>query len=262
MGPNGLSCDEVRDLAAAFVLDALTADEASAVRAHLATCPDPHAEIEELASVVPVLAESVPVVEPPAALRDRIMAAAAADVEGRDAASLVPEPIPIRPAARAERRGASPATWALRIAAVLAIALLGGWNLLLQGQLNQARSYEESVAAVLDAAATPDALTVVLTPEGGSGPSGLAAVEADGSVTLAMQSLPATSGEQVYEAWVIGGDGVPVALGGFQVGNAGTAYFESPGVPTQPGAVVALALEPGPGATTPTLPIVSSGEAG
>ena len=33
--------------------------------------------------------------------------------------------------------------------------------------------------------------------------------------------LPATSGDQVYEAWVIGGDGVPVPLGGFQVGADG-----------------------------------------
>ena len=280
--PIELTCDEVRDLAAGFVLDALSADEAAAVRAHLASCSDPHVEIDELAAVLPVLGESVPVIEPPAALKARIMEAAEADLEERRAeaavavavpapAAVAPaqpaqaqaapaqEPIPLRPAARA---GASPGTWALRIAAVLAIALLGGWNLLLQGQLSQARSYQESVAAVLDAAAQPGALTAVLTPEGGSGPSGLAAVESDGSVTLAMQALGPTAGDEVYEAWVIGGDGVPVPLGGFQVGNAGTAYFEATGVPAEAGVVLALTREPGPGATTPTLPIVSSGAAG
>jgi hypothetical protein len=266
MHPRDLTCDEVRDLAAGFVLDALQPDEADAVRAHLATCADPHAEMAELASVLPVLGESVPVVEPPAPLKARIMEAAAADMAGRDSAASVTavplpagEPIPLRPAARA---GASPTTWALRIAAVLAIALLGGWNLLLQGQLNQARSYQDSVATVLDAAAQPGAQTAILTAEGGTGPSGIAAVAADGSVTLAMQSLAPTSGNEVYEAWIIGGDGVPVAIGGFQVGSGGTAYFESPGVPADAGAIVALTLEPGPGATTPTLPIVSSGAAG
>jgi pyruvate/2-oxoglutarate dehydrogenase complex dihydrolipoamide acyltransferase (E2) component len=261
------------------VLDALSADEMIAVRSHLASCGDAHVEIDELAAVLPVLGESVPVVEPPAALKGRIMEAAAADLEEwRGAAAVAPaqpapteatplqsqpapaqEPIPLRPAART---GASPATWALRIAAVLAIALLGGWNLLLQGQLNQARSYQDSVAAVTDAAAQPGALTAVLTPEGGSGPSGLAAVESDGSVTLAMQSLGPTTGDEVYEAWVIAGDGVPVPLGGFQVGAGGTAFFEATGVPAEAGVVLALTREPGPGATTPTLPIVSSGAAG
>ena len=78
-----LSCDDVRELAASFVLGALDADEADAVRAHLASCADPHAEMAERGSVLNVLAESVPVVEPPAALKGRILAAAAADLEAR-----------------------------------------------------------------------------------------------------------------------------------------------------------------------------------
>ena len=47
-----LTCDEVRDLAASFVLGALDAAEADAVRAHLASCADPHAEIAELGRVL------------------------------------------------------------------------------------------------------------------------------------------------------------------------------------------------------------------
>ena len=76
-----------------------------------------------------------------------------------------------------------------------------------------------------------------------------------------MQDLAPTSGTQVYEAWVIGGDGVPVALGDFTVGSAGTATFEGTGLPTASGIVLALTLEPGPGATTPTMPIISKGVA-
>lgn len=273
--PAGLTCDEIRDLAAAFVLDALDADEARAVRAHLETCADPHAEMAELASVVPVLGASVPMVEPPSGLKGRIMAAAAADLEARGgAASVVPvAPAPIVPAPVApapvtpaptpipidSRR--SSGTWAWRIAAVLAIALLGGWNLLLQGQLSAAQTYEQNVAAVLEAAGQPGSLTAVLTADGAGGPAGLAAVSATGEVTLAMQELAPTSGTQVYEAWVIGGDGVPAPLGSFTVGPSGTASFEAEGIPTEPGIVLALTLEPGPGATTPTLPIVSLGTA-
>jgi len=265
-----LTCEDVRDLAAAFVLGALDADETDAVRVHLSSCDDAHAEIAELASALPVLAASVADVQPLTGLKSRILAAAAADLEarGRPAVTSAPRPAPIvfptaaqREARTAARGRGSIGSWALRIAAVLAIAFLGGWNLLLQGQLDQSRTYQQHVAAVLDAAGQTGALTAVLTAEGGTGPAGLAAVAADGAITLAMHDLTPTAGDQVYELWVIGDDGKPMPLGGFQVGQAGTAYFQKVGPPADAGIVLALTLEPAPGATTPTLPIVSLGTA-
>jgi anti-sigma-K factor RskA len=262
-----MTCDDVREQAAGFVLDALEPDEMAAVREHLATCPEAHAEIDELAASLPVLAASVPVVEPPARLGARIRAAAEADVASRADPVAAPAPASSRPVlvaaapvSAATPRGPSAGSWALRIAAVLAIAVLGGWNVLLQQQLSSAQAYEESVAEVITAAGQPGSLTAVLTAEGG-GPSGLAAISATGTMTLAMQSLPATDGQQVYEAWVIGGDGVPVPLGSFQVGSAGTASFAADSPLAEPGVVLAVTREPGPGATTPTLPIVAAGTA-
>lgn len=278
-----LSCDDVRELAASFVLGALEEDEADAVRAHLASCADAHVEMAELGSVVAVLAEIVPAVEPPDGLKARVMAAAAADLEARggpprtagapagtdapartDAAARTDEPTPFPTTAEREQRATARSgagAWALRIAAVLAIALLGGWNLLLQNQLGDARTYEQNVAAVLDVAGQPGSLTAVLTGEGTDAPAGLAAVASDGTVRIAMRDLPATSGDQVYEAWVIGSDGVPKALGGFKVGTTGIAYFEGGGLPAEDGIVLALTLEPGPGATAPSSDPVSIGTA-
>jgi len=267
-GRPDLTCDDVRELAASYVLGALDEDEADAVRAHVATCTDPHVELAELGSVLTALAESVPVVQPPAALKGRILAAASADLAARASAAPAtteaPAPTPFPSATerqQREARRAGLAPWILRIAAVLAIALLGGWNLLLQGQLGEARTYEQNVAAVLDVAGQPGSLTAVLTATGGQGPAGLAAVASDGSDRIAMRELPATSGTQVYETWVIGGDGVPRALGGFRVGPTGVAYFEGGGVPAQDGIVLALTLEPGPGATAPSSAPVSLGKA-
>jgi len=274
----GLTCDEVRDLAGSFVLDALDADEAAAVREHLATCPEAHEEIAELGGVVPVLAASVPVVEPPAGLKARVLAAAQADLEDRTRASapLAEEataagavgaagtseaaaPIAFPGPAERERRRRRPvAAWALGIAAVVAIALLGASTLVLRSQLDQAQAYQQSVQAVLDVAAKPGSLTAVLTADGGTG-TGLAAIDSAGAVTMAMQDLAPTAGGQVYEAWVIGGDGVPVPIGSFQVGNTGTGSMSGSGVTATSGAVLALTLEAGPGATTPTLPIISKG---
>ena len=76
-----------------------------------------------------------------------------------------------------------------------------------------------------------------------------------------MQALAPTSGSQVYTAWVIAGTAAPVPLGSFTVGNAGTAVFEGSGLPTAGPLVLALTREPGPGATTPTMPIISKGVA-
>ena len=263
-----LTCDDVREMAGAFVLGALEPAEERAIRAHLASCGDAHEEIAGLGGVLPALAEIVPMIEPPAALKGRIMAAAAAELAGREGARTpAPSSEPIAfptPSARAERdalRGRpSTGTWLLRIAAVLAIAALGGWNLLLQSQLSAGQAYEQAVAQVLRSASQPGALTAILSADVGTG-SGLAAVSSSGDVTLAMQDLAPTSGDQVYEAWVIGGDGTPVPLGSFKVGANGTASFTAGGLPATAGIVLALTREPGPGATTPTLPIVSKGVA-
>lgn len=270
-----LTCDEVRELAGAYVLGALEPAESAAVRLHLTAHPDGHPEIAEVGAVVPALAELAPIVEPPEGLKGRILAAAAADLAARGPApetpavpeaAVAPETpvVPVAfpgPAEREARRArTTPATWALRIAAVLAIALLGGWNLLLQNDLGAARQYEQHVAAVLEAASQPGSLTAVLAADGGTG-SGLAAVDAEGYVAMAMRDLAPTTGTAVYEAWVIASDGVPVPLGSFSVGSAGTAFFEASGLPSAEGIVLALTLEPGPGATTPTLPIISAGVA-
>ena len=263
-----LTCDDVREMAGAFVLGALEPSEEGAIRAHLASCADAHEEIAELGGVLPALAEIVPMIEPPAALKGRIMAAAAAELAGRDGARTAvasSEPIafptaPVRAERDARRGRPSTGTWVLRIAAVLAIAALGGWNVLLQSQLSAGQTYEQAVAQVLRSASQPGALTAILSADVGTG-SGLAAVSSSGDVTLAMQDLAPTSGDQVYEAWVIGGDGTPVPLGSFKVGANGTASFTAGGLPATSGIVLALTREPGPGATTPTSPVVSKGVA-
>lgn len=248
-----VDCDAVRDLAAGFVLGALEPDEERAVREHLATCRKPHDEFAELGGVVPYLAETVELVEPPAALKDRVLAAARADLETRR------PPIARAPASVA--RFPAGGRWLVRIAAALLIVALGGWNVLLVGQVQEARDYERGVAAVLDVAAEPGSVTATLTSSEPGGPRGLAAVAADGRVVITLRDLTPTTGSEVYEAWVIVGDGGPIPIGGFAVGSGGIATLAADATPATAGAVLALTREPRPGATTPTLPILASGVA-
>jgi hypothetical protein len=292
MNDEPMTHETARGLAAAYVLGALEPAEEAAVREHLRTCLEPHDEFAELGGVVPYLAElpGLELVEPPASLRDRIMAAAAADLAERTGATAATAPAapgapigssprvaaPVAPSAappgqtvqfpsaaarteRATRRAAGSLGWAARIAAVVAIVILGGWNLLLQGQLSDARAYDRALAAVIDAAGKPGGQTVVLTPTKDSRGSGIAAVEPDGSVVMAMRDLPPTTGTQVYEAWVIVGQAAPLPVGGFTVGPTGTAAVTTQPVPTPPGSTIALSLEPSPGSTAPRGAVVATG---
>jgi hypothetical protein len=256
--------EQVLDLAAAFVLGALAPEEERAVREHLATCSLSHDELAELGGVVSALAESVEQVEPPAALRDRVMAAAARDLETRRAAAPqrptagMPEPEtvrPIRPARRPTRLG-----WALALAAALVIATLGAWNVSLRSELDTATAYRQHVEQVLTTAARQGSHSAILRSDANPAIGGLAVVSDDGSVQVVMRGLTPTTGAKVYEAWVIVGE-TPVPVGSFTVGADGTGYLSGGGAPAASGVTVALTLEPGPGATAPTLPIISAGVA-
>lgn len=271
----GLHCADVTDLAASFVLGALEPAEADAVRRHLADCPEAHAEFAELGSVVPALLDSVDVVQPPSALRDRILAAAAADAQAIVAAPQAADPqramdIPrLADTQRSSGTGAffrRPTVWAVvGLAAALAIAALGAWNLQLRDELGGLTAYRNGVAAVIDEAARPNGqLAVLSTPDGVGGPAGLAAVSEGGArVSIVMRDLVPTSGTEVYEAWLIAGENAPVPIGSFTVSSTGIATFSTTASsPTDlPALTVALTREPQPGATTPTLPIIAAGTA-
>ena len=275
-----MTCDDVRDQAAAFVLGALTPAEEQAVRDHLATCPEAHAEFAELGGVVPVLAASVEQVEPPPALRERIMAAAAADLRERGAAPVepaaaasaasaasvprvapvaVPALVPFRPSAarsRVPRFG-----WALGIAAALVLAALGVWNVRLQSQLNDAQAYQARVDDVLAIARTPGAVMAVLAPSAPGGQDGLIAIASDGRAAMVVKGLPATTASEVYEVWFLVGSNAPTPAGALSQSGS-IAFMSGKVLPVPAGATVALTREPGPNPTAPTTPILVKGVAG
>jgi anti-sigma-K factor RskA/putative zinc finger protein len=277
----GMRCSEVADLAPGFVLGALDAGTSGAVRRHLAECPETHPEMAELYSVVPALFEVVEPVAPPAGLKERILAAAAADTQRATDAQPAGDRAP---AAEAPRTPAPPRVvparpsgddraplwtsafrrpvWAtVSLAAVLAVAVLGYQNIRLQQANDALAAYREGVVAVIEQAASPGAQLAVLSPPEGAGPSGFAAIGADGTIALVMRDLAPTTGTQVYETWLIAGDAAPVPVGEFTVASGGLGSFQTVQSGTDAGVVLALTLEPGPDSTTPTMPIVALGQA-
>ena len=73
-----LDHDAWRDEAGLYALGALAGNEREAFEAHLATCAECTADVRALEGVVTALPYAVPLVDPPAALRARVLAAAGA----------------------------------------------------------------------------------------------------------------------------------------------------------------------------------------
>lgn len=77
-------CDDVRERIDARALGALEPEEAAAVDEHVVGCRDCAASLDEARRVVELLPLAAPLHEPPAALRDRVLAAAAASPLGAE----------------------------------------------------------------------------------------------------------------------------------------------------------------------------------
>jgi len=290
-----LTCDVVRDLAPAYVLGALDADEQQAVADHLRTCPEAHEEMAELGGVVPYLAETLPQVEPPAGLRARILAAAADDLAARRSSAggadmtvgqARPHAAPVDERLADRRSRAKPATppislptvvsldaarsrraglgaRLLGLAAVLAIVALGSLNVLTQQELSAARSYQERLTAALVQAGRSGSQVAHLgsTAGPGTGPTGIVVMPAMGPGTLVVSGLAATTGSQVYEAWAIVEGQAPTPVGGFTVGSDGIGYFDNMPSASSETLTIAITLEPAPNPVAPSSTPIAAGVA-
>ena len=70
---SAISCEQVDELAGAYALGAVDADEDRSMSEHLATCDQPHVEARDLIGAGAALAASAGDVAPSPGLRDRLM---------------------------------------------------------------------------------------------------------------------------------------------------------------------------------------------
>lgn len=201
---------ELENSVAALVLGAADLLEVETVRAHLESCAECGALAARLQRATDLLGLATPIVEPPARLKARILAAAAA-TGGATAPAGRPLPrIPQLPRWRTQGRRPSPTWWPAtatsRLAAALAVMVLGlgGWNLHLLSQLSSHPSPRVASATI-------------------SGKGQLSGSQAnlldfrDQSLALVTFSrLPAPPPGKVYELWLIPAGGVPEAVTVFQ----------------------------------------------
>jgi anti-sigma-K factor RskA len=231
------------DELAAYMLGSLEPNEAAAFEAHLADCGRCQARERWLRTSLDVLPSSVEQVEPPPALRERLMET----VRGE---SGIAEEAPRRESATRRRRVRLPAwlgSLSLRPAAALAVVVLllaaGVAGYAIRGGGGASGPSTERIA-IRGTPAAPKA-------------SGTLVRDGDRAV-LQVSNLPQKRG-RVYEVWIVKrGQPLPIPATLFQVGANGGG---SAGVPygLDTAKQVLISSEPAGGSTQPTTePVLSA----
>ena len=195
-----MTCQQVDELAAGYVLGSLTPEQREEIELHLETCYEHSLLLREMRATVAVLPNAVPEHEPPSDLKARIMAAARADL---DASEPAPAPVPVE-FARRSYAWQLPVPFGVAVAAVaVLVAGLLAWNLILQF------SKPEETDAFVRYMGTEDIHAFVYF------------VEDVGVITASgMTPLPEN---RTYQAWGVI-DGKPVSLGLLKIDDDGEGY--------------------------------------
>ena len=212
-----VSCPSRDDLAA-YSIGALEPGEERSLEAHLPGCERCERELRALAPAVAALGESVDQLEPPVALRERVMAVVRAEAS--------------RPGAVASRRSRL-GTSLLRPAAGLAALAVAG----------------AGVAGYLIRDAGEESTETVPVSEAGGGIGGSLEVSED-SALLTVHGMPPLPKGAIYQVWVAEGDRVRPSSS-FVTDRAGAATAAVPERLTD-GDRVMVTRESGPGRTTPS----------
>jgi hypothetical protein len=224
----------VRQLLAAWALDAVDDDDRARVEG--AVRADPHLAVEArvLVETAARLAETV-ATPPPPELRERVLTAAEGLAQREEPAAEDD------PAGR--RRRSRAALW-IAAGAVATMGVVAPSVLAVQ-QAGRAERAEGHVSLFAEALSRPGAQ--VLTAEVSGGGQAVAVITEEGAVFSA-RGLPALSRDRGYQLWIVGAE-APVSAGVLDV-SGGTTTVEVVGA--APGESLALTVESGEGSVNPT----------
>jgi len=250
--------EQLRELAEPYALGVLGADERDGFERHLPLCADCQQAVQDAHLVGLGLAQSVDMVDPPAQLRSRVLAAATASPQLAGAREV---------------RASSTLPWWLSAAASIAAIVFGlqWWNAerklgiaqaelqSTQQQLAMATSQMASARAVADRAQEQmdiiAARDVVLVALAGQSPapsaSGRVYWSPSRGLAFAASNLPPLAEGRVYQLWLVT-SGAPVSAALITPDANGAARALVPGAGAIEPKAFAVTIEPAGGVPAPT----------
>jgi anti-sigma-K factor RskA len=255
------------ELLPAYALGALDGDELRELDAHMATgCAECQRQAALWQGNLEELATAVEPIVPPAAVRERVLRAAAGAEAG---ATVVPFERP--------RRTAAPLWLALAASLLLVVAAWGVWqqtrlraerdNLArqvasLESRLDQTQADNRRLAKTLSLITAPGAHAIQLAGLGpAQGAVGHAFVNPrTGQAVIYAFDLPAPAAGKTYQLWWIAAGRPPVPAGTFGVDEHGAARVEVERVADASEVKTwAVTIEPAGGLPQPSGPIILKG---
>jgi anti-sigma-K factor RskA len=244
-----MNCDELRDHYELYVLGLAEEPEASEIHAHLGReCPTCVPGVRRARELMALLGTAAPPAQPPARLRQRVLAA------------VTDQP--------ARRWSWAPVWAAVAAAAVIAALFFNVRERRADAELARVRA--ESSVQTIELARLNEALAILNQPDArqvvfGVGapqpPHGRVFLDPKRGVLLLASNLPPAPEGKAYEMWVIPKHGNPLPAGLFQSAADGTAlHILSGGVDVTATGAVAVTLEPAGGVPQPTSkPVIVAG---
>jgi len=270
--PHEADHDRLQEAAGLYALDALDASERDAFEAHLGSCPTCIEEVRSFLAVAAALPHAVTMVDPPASLRSRVMAAAGGQPEA-SLTNVVPirEPVAVRRPAGFLGRASG---W-LTAAAMLLIAIgLGGYSLALRKEVRGLEADLQNALARLDRSETqvaiatrsvqaaetrmavltaPDLMQVnLLAQPVAPRASGRAFLSRGQGLMFTASNLPPLRAGRAYQLWIVTPQAT-LSAGLLQVDDNGRVAqtFDAP-ADLPPSVIIAVTEEPEGGVPAPT----------
>ncbi|WP_243073907.1 anti-sigma factor domain-containing protein [Microbacterium sp. SS28] len=238
-----MNVHEFAELSAGHALGALSPDDARAFEEALAEHPEWSSIVETDAATASELADGVAEVEPPAFVRDALLARIARPAAADDAPAEPREPAPSTEVIQTvARRNWTRGLLALAASFVLLIAL--GTTAVVIGDRLRAPA---SVVALEQIEAAPDAQAATAEVAGG-GTATAHWSESVGKVVVVTNGVESATSEQTYELWFVR-EGTAVSAGQFDTDETGNATALLDGT-VQAGDVIAVSVEPEGGSPT------------
>jgi len=236
-----MSCDQFTDLFELYAIGVLDKPESETLRSHLDSgCDECGKRFIQALMQANLVSETVPLVDPPPGLRDRIVASVAAST-----------PIVVMPRKRPRR---SFAPWLVAAAAVAALAIGIGYEDNLRRR--QVESLNASIEASTKAEAlrTAEMLSILQAPgtkqvafniNESNLPHGSLFIHKNLGVAMVVAHLPAAPAGWKYESWIVPKVGAPQPVESFATDNAGFAFTVVKGpVDVSQWTAIAVSMEP------------------